>query len=111
MDVVFPDPGPWWHLSPMKDIILWLKIYPFDYFSLNRGTLLILGISVIFLVLYLLQMWTDVYYSLYLRWIGAFLTILVVFLFYCGVIPLWLVIMSSIIYFAPIFMYIVSFQI
>jgi hypothetical protein len=88
MDVVILsyDPGPWWYLVPvLKDIILWLKNYSFDFWSLNNGALLMFSICVIFLVLYSIQMWVDAYYLGLLRWIGFFLIILSVFLCSCGV--------------------------
>ena len=103
------DPGPWWYLVPiLKDIILWLKNYSFDFFPLNNGALLMFSICVIFLALYLIQMWVDVYYLELLRWIGFFLIVLSVFLCSCGVLPFWLVVWSIAIYFFPILMYIMT---
>lgn len=109
MDVVFDDPGPWWYLVPiLKDIVLWLKIYSFDFLSFNNGSLIVLDTTTIFFGLYWFQMWTDWYYYDKLRLIGCLLIVLSVFLYCCGVLPLWLVVLSSLIYFAPIFTYIIS---
>jgi membrane-bound ClpP family serine protease len=101
----------WWSIPALKEIILWLRIYSFDFLSLNNGTLLALIVTVIFLGLYFFQLWTDWYYYDKLRLIGFLLIILSVFLYYCGVLPLWLVILSSLIYFIPVFVYIISVQI
>ena len=114
MDVVILsyDPGPWWYYVPaLKNIILWLKVYSFSFLPFNNGILLMLSISVVFLALFLIQMWVDVYYSQWLRWIGFLLIVLTMFLYFCGVLPFWWVVLMSIIYFFPILLYIVSFQI